>query len=99
MSFTPSPCSTDQDKWFSRDPQNVEECLSACRKACTIREACLQIALESGETGPESGIWGGYLPEDREAMVEEAEATDEAQAAEVACLAPAAKRSELVGAA
>lgn len=80
MSTTPSPCHTDQDKWFSVDPKNLERCLELCRTACPMRQACLELALAAGETGPESGIWGGELPETRARMLAEAEAEAAAEA-------------------
>lgn len=93
MSTNPNPCNTDQDKWFSVDPKNVEHCLALCRTACTMRQTCLDLAIASGETGPESGIWGGELPEDRKRMA------DEAAAREAAHAEASQDATELVGAA
>lgn len=70
MTAQSTPCSQYPDKWFSEDPKNVEECLTACRTACPIRQECLRLALENTETGPASGIWGGELPEARKELLE-----------------------------
>ena len=39
----------------------IEKALAIC-DACSVREACLQYALE---TNQEAGVWGGYAEDDR----------------------------------
>lgn len=41
--------------------EQIDEALAICT-SCSVREQCLQYALESNQ---ESGIWGGYPEDDR----------------------------------
>ncbi len=55
------------DLWFpERDqgPKGSDEAKAIC-EACPVRSACLDWALESGET---FGIWGGKTPAERRRM-------------------------------
>ncbi|MFO7293982.1 MAG: WhiB family transcriptional regulator [Actinomycetes bacterium] len=74
--FAPSTTVTWQDAAACRDSEpslffpagttgaalrQIDEALAICR-TCSVREECLQFALESNQ---ESGIWGGYPEEER----------------------------------
>lgn len=52
-----APCA-DQDPglWFSENWQDIERAKRLCR-ACPVRQACLDGAVERRETG----VWGGQL--------------------------------------
>lgn len=41
--------------------EQIEAAIAICN-TCSVREECLQYALE---TNQESGVWGGYAEEDR----------------------------------
>lgn len=70
MGTTQTPCTQDPDRWYSQDPAKVASCLEVCQ-TCPVRQQCLQLALDSGETGAHTGIWGGTLPEQRAQLVDE----------------------------
>ncbi len=42
----------------------IEEAKSVCRR-CSVREECLQFALE---TGQDAGVWGGLSEDERRAL-------------------------------
>ncbi len=42
----------------------IEEARAVCRR-CTVREECLQWALESGQ---DHGVWGGLSEDERRAL-------------------------------
>lgn len=56
------PCAGDPEQWY--DPNHTAEAKTQCGD-CTIREACLTLALTAEEPW---GVWGGYTPIERERL-------------------------------
>jgi hypothetical protein len=62
------PCEWKPELWFPEDIENpatrqlaTAEAIKGCR-ACPVKEACFDYALESNQ---KHGIWGGSLPSER----------------------------------
>jgi WhiB family redox-sensing transcriptional regulator len=60
----------DPELWFSVGTSGpalieIEQAKSICR-ACPLRHSCLDHALRMGV---EFGVWGGYTPDERRAML------------------------------
>lgn len=54
--------------WFSGYPEDQAAAKQICF-GCEVREKCLRIALASAEgSGHNSGIWGGFTPEERKVL-------------------------------
>ena len=62
----PVPCQSDPERWWPvRVPvRGVVRAVQACR-SCGAQGACLAYALAADER---FGIWGGTLPEERQAV-------------------------------
>lgn len=71
-----TPCSAHPDRWFSKDPRKIEQAITTCG-SCPMRDRCLRVALEFGETGDDTGIWGGTTPQARADMLQEQAASAE----------------------
>lgn len=71
-----TPCSASPDRWFSKDPRKIEEAITTC-ESCPMRDRCLRVALEFGETADHTGIWGGTTPQTRVEMLEKQAASAE----------------------
>lgn len=73
-------CAAGGGDWFGSDTVDVSEEVAIC-SGCRVRQACLDYALDAGES---FGIWGGLTPKERAALVRQLRRTTVAATRQVA---------------
>ena len=68
---TPNPCSApDVRNLFTSTSRRDVKAAKAICAGCSVRESCLQAALDLKANGPGDGVWGGATPRDRRKLTQ-----------------------------